>query len=92
MIKVWRGLLERHNRKQWYRGLETIEEKPLKCCVMSCGCWGREVIAGRASRWRERRRWEWSWRALIDYRRQEWLHEARSDRGIYPWEGLIELE
>lgn len=50
------------------------------------------MIAGRASRWRERRRWEWSWRALIDYRRQEWLHEARSDRGIYPWEGMIELE
>ena len=34
------------------------------------------MIAGRASRWKERRRWEGSWKALIDYKRQEWLHEA----------------
>ena len=53
---------------------------------------GERRIAGRASRWRERRRWEWSWRALIDYKRQEWLHEARSVRGMYPWVGMIELE
>ena len=53
---------------------------------------GERRIAGRASRWRERRRWEWSWRAVIDYKRQEWLHEARSDRGMYPRVGMIELE
>lgn len=59
---------------------------------MSLGWWGREVTAGGASRWRERRRWGWARGPSMIAEDRYGYTKLWSDRGMYPWEQVIKVE